>query len=310
MRFRPDRLVFAPMVPPAYAGERTISGVRYRGAVLAVTVRGSGNGVASVRLDGRPLPRAEVPATLTGTHTVEIEMNGRWPAGRINLVPNRWAPETPVASLQGDVLSWTAIPGAARYRVLANGRAAGVTREPRFAIPRPAVVTEYQVASVDSAGVESFLSEPVRVEPAGAVTLARPVGAPLEREHTGFTGAGYVRLTREMNTRVNVPVRVACAGVYDVDARYANGSGPINTEAKTGIRALLVDGREAGVLVMPHRGTNLWNDWGYGTAVRVRLSPGEHTLTLAFTPLDENMDGKVNTALLDHLRLTRVGGCR
>ena len=79
MRFLPDRLAFSPMVPPAYAGERTLSNLRYRGAVLAVTVRGHGDGVASARLDGRP--RAEVPATVTGAHTLEIVMNGRWPAG-------------------------------------------------------------------------------------------------------------------------------------------------------------------------------------------------------------------------------------
>jgi hypothetical protein len=94
--------------------------------------------------------------------------------------------------------------------------------------------------------------------------------------------------------------------VYLVEPRYANGSGPINTDAKAAIRTLRVDGREAGVLVMPQRGTDRWTDWGYGTALRVRLAPGAHTLTLAFTPLDENMDGRVNTALLDHLRLTHV----
>jgi hypothetical protein len=79
-----------------------------------------------------------------------------------------------------------------------------------------------------------------------------------------------------------------------------------------------VDGGDAGVLVMPQRGADRWTDWGYGTALRVRLTPGEHVLTLAYTPLDENMDRRVNTALLDHLRLTllapdeRAGGaaCR
>jgi hypothetical protein len=99
-------------------------------------------------------------------------------------------------------------------------------------------------------------------------------------------------------------VQVACGGVYAVDARYANGSGPINTDAKAAIRTLRVDGGDVGVLVMPQRGTDRWTDWGYGTALRVRLSPGEHVLTLAYTPLDENMDRRVNTALLDHVRLT------
>jgi hypothetical protein len=39
--------------------------------------------------------------------------------------------------------------------------------------------------------------------------------------------------------------------------------------------------------------------------VRVQLG-GAQTLTLAYTPLDENMDRRENTALLDHLRLTRI----
>jgi hypothetical protein len=167
-------------------------------------------------------------------------------------------------------------------------------------------VAEYQVLAVDSAGLESFLSEPVRVAPDDAVTITRPVGAPLEREHAGFTGDGYVRLTREMNTSLQVPVRITCGGVYRVEPRYANGSGPINTDAKAAIRTLRVAGDDVGVLVMPQRGTDRWTDWGYGTALRVTLGSGEHILTLAFTALDENMDGDVNTALLDHLRLTRL----
>jgi hypothetical protein len=306
MRFRPDRLELRPMVPPSYAGERTLSGLRYRGATLTIVVRGHGDGVARVRLDGRPVERAEIPASLTGAHTVEIEMNGRWPAARVNVVPNRWSPETPTVTRAGDALTWPAVPGAVRYAVYRNGREAMTTAEPRAALNRTARVAEYQVLAVDSAGLESFLSEPVLVAADEAVTLARPRGTALEREHEGFTGPGYVRLTREANTRVEVPVQVACGGTYAIEPRYANGSGPINTDAKVAVRTLLVDGRPAGVLVMPQRGTDRWSDWGYGTALRVRLAVGAHTLALAFTPLDENMDGRVNTALLDHLRLTHL----
>lgn len=306
MRFRPDRLVLAPMVPPAYGGERTLRGLRYRDALLTITVRGHGDGIASVRLDGRAIDRAEIPATLTGAHTVEIEMNHRWPAARMNLVPNRWSPATPAVTLRGDTLAWPTVPGAVRYAVHRNGRAATTTADTRAAIGPRDGVAEYQVLAVDSAGLESFLSEPILLAPDDAVILARPAGSALESEHAGFSGDGYVRLTREANTRVDMPVTVPCGGVYRVDARYANGSGPINTEAKAAIRTLLVDGRGAGVLVMPQRGTDRWNEWGYGTDLRVRLGPGAHTLTLAFTPLDENMDGRVNTALLDHLRLIRL----
>jgi hypothetical protein len=310
LRFRPDRLVFAPMVPPAYAGERTLSNLRWRGSTLAVTVRGFGDGVARARVDGRPVSAAELPATLTGSHTVELEMNGRWPAAAIHRVDNRWAPETPVASLRDGAIAWTAVPGAAMYRVYRNGRLLATTRATRIAPSGTDPLAEYQVMAVDAARTESFLSEPVRAERPGAVTIARPHGAPLEREHAGFTGAGYVRLTRAENTSVPVPATVACAATYDVDARYANGSGPINTDAKAAIRTLLADGRPAGVLVMPQRGVNAWESWGYGTPVRLDLAAGPHTFTLAFTPLDENMDRHENTALLDHLRLTRVSACR
>jgi hypothetical protein len=306
MRFDPDRLRFTPMVPPAYDGERTLSGLRYRGATLAITVRGHGDGVASVRLDGRPVERAEVPASLAGEHTVEIQMNGRWPAGQINRVENRFAPEMPVARLQGDLLTWGEVPGAVRYAVYRNGRRAATTTETRVALGAADRVAEYQVLSVDSAGAESFLSEPVRMVDDDAVLIARPRDALLEREHAGFTGQGYVRLMRLANTTVQVPVRVVCGGVYAIDARYANGSGPINTDAKAAIRTLLVDGREVGVLVMPQRGTDRWTDWGYGTALQVPLTPGEHTLTLTYGEWDENMDRAVNTALLDHLRLTQL----
>ena len=294
------------MVPPAYSGERTLTGLRYRGATLNITVRGHGDGVAFVRLDGRPVERAEVPGTLTGTHTVEIQMNGRWTPTTINRVENRWSPETPVTRIEGDLLVWDAVPGAAHYAVFHDGGPVEPTGERQFAMSGAGVVAEYQVAAVDSSGLTSFLSEPVRVEPEGSVIVARPVGAPLEREHAGFSGDGYVRLTRETNTEVQVPVRITCGGHYLVEPRYANGSGPINTDAKAAIRTLRVGSDDIGVLVMPQRGTDRWTDWGYGTSLVLEFEPGEYTLVLAFTDRDENMDGRVNTALFDHLRLTRL----
>jgi hypothetical protein len=57
---------------------------------------------------------------------------------------------------------------------------------------------------------------------------------------------------------------------------------------------------------MPQRGAGAWTSWGYSNPVRVRLAPGAHTLTLTYTALDENMDRRVNTALLDHVRVARL----
>lgn len=304
MRLRPDRLVFRPMVPPSYRGERTLSGVRYRGAILTVTVRGFGDRMARSRLDGRAVARAEVPAELVGAHTLELDLNGRWPDSRINVVESRYSLAAPRVQLRGDTLAWMPVPGAAHYVVRRNGRRDTVTLATYRTVAHEPALSEYQVLAVDSAGVESFLSEPVRVVADAAVTITEPPAAQLEHEHAGSTGAGYVTLTRERNTTIEIPVSVARSGLYAVDARYANGSGPINTDSKAAVRTVAVDGRTLGVVVMPQRGQDRWTDWGYSNALRVKLSPGRHVVTLTYSPLDENMSRTVNTALLDHVRLT------
>ena len=157
-----------------------------------------------------------------------------------------------------------------------------------------AALGEHQVVAVDSGGLQSFLSEPLRMVPAGAEQVFRPAGAPV----------GPVRIERAAGRPVKFAVRVPHAGRYAIDVRYANGSGPINTEDKVAVRTLLVDGRAAGVLVMPQRGAGRWDDWGYTNPLVVSLAAGRHTLSLAWTPLDENMNRHVSTALLEHLRVT------
>jgi hypothetical protein len=173
-------------------------------------------------------------------------------------------------------------------------------------VERESGLAEYQVAAIDARGLESFLSEPIRVVPPEAVLIAQPTDAAVDTTQVGADSDGYVELTVEANTAVQFTVEVPTAGTYSIDARYANGSGPINTGDKAAIRSLMVDGTRAGSLVMPHRGADLWTDWGYSSALEVPLSEGTHTLTLAYTPADRNMNGAVNRALVDHVRLTRL----
>jgi hypothetical protein len=145
------------------------------------------------------------------------------------------------------------------------------------------------------------------VVPDGAEQLVKAAGDSLEREYAGFTGAGYLRLTRDRNVSVAIPVQVARAGSYAIDFRYANGNGPVNTEDKVAVRTVLVDGNTTGVVVLPQRGVNRWSEWGWSNALHVSLTPGAHTVTVAYTRFDENMNRRENTALLDALRLTRLG---
>ena len=305
MRLEPDRALFRPMVPPSYGGQRVLRGLRYRDATLDIAVQGHGTGVARVMLDGREVSRAEVPASLTGHHILEITLDGRWPESMVNLVDNRFAPATPRTEMRAGALTWPAVPDAAHYVVHRNGRPIEHTAMRAAAIATMDGLDEYQVLAVNAAGDQSFLSAPVRVLPENADQAVHPDGA-LEREHAGFTGAGYLRLERERNTRVDLQVTVDRDAWYALDVRYANGSGPVNTADKVALRTLLVDGRDAGVIVMPQRGENRWEDWGWSNVQRAWLTAGSHTITLAYGPLDENMHRHENTALLDHLRVTRI----
>ena len=307
MRLLPDRMVFQPMVPPAYTGDRALTNLHYRSATLAITVHGYGSGVARSTLDGHTVPRAEIPAALAGPHALEIWLDGRWRHEPINVVKNIASPAAPRVSLEGGVLRWPRVNDATRYVVYRNGRPVSSNASLRAAVVRGPGLAEYQVLSVDAVGRESFLSEPVRITSAADVIIVRPPAAGLEHTYAGFTGAGYLPLTRERNTRVEAAVTVPVGGVYAIDARYANGSGPINTDSKAALRTLLVDGKDRGVLVMPQRGRDQWTRWGYSNSLAVRLARGAHTVVITYETLDQNMNRYVNTALLNHVRLTRMG---
>lgn len=313
VRVHADHMAFEPFVPRGYNGERTLDGLRYRDAVLTVTVRGFGSGVARVLLDGRPVPRAEVPATLTGEHTIDITLDGELPESSLNMVENLYSPATPVATARERTLSWEPVPDAVDYVVHANGLPVLITTATSAALPAttdttpdPDRLTVYQAQARDGRGLMSFLSDPVRVRGEAEEWLVQPPAGTLERRHDGFTGGGYVPLTIDRNRSLRIPVEVPADGLYAIDVRYANGSGPINSGSSAAIRSLMVDGSRKGALVMPHRGADLWTDWGYSSPVRVALTAGRHLLTLALTDTDRNMDMEVNDALLDHVRLTRL----
>ncbi|MFD9704474.1 glycosyl hydrolase family 65 protein [Lentzea sp. NPDC059081] len=74
LRYTDQALTFAPNLPAGW-GDVTLQNLRYRGADLTITLRGAGTVIAAVKVDGQS-SRAEIPASLTGSHTVEITLTG------------------------------------------------------------------------------------------------------------------------------------------------------------------------------------------------------------------------------------------
>jgi hypothetical protein len=115
-----------------------------------------------------------------------------------------------------------------------------------------------------------------------------------------------VETGKNIHTNINIPVTVKETGLYAVDLRYANGNGPVNTENKCAIRTLDVNGKFAGTFVLPQRGREEWSNWGFSNPVKVRLTKGINTLSIRFAEYNENMNGEINQAMLDYLRVIRL----
>ena len=309
MDFQVDRLMFRPFVPQALQGSCRLTGFRYRQAVLDVEMHGFGNTIRRITMDGQPLPDATVPASLTGAHSIRIELANEVPAAATqNKVAHHVSPMTPAVTYAAGRLSWTTVEGATAYQVLRNGQFAGRITETNFPVPAPGGYAAYQVLAVDAAGYQSFVSEPL---PVGLKEVSHTFeleasNAKSAKPYKGYTGQGFVETSTTLNRTVTARVMVPATGLYAIDFRYANGNGPLNTSNKCAIRTLRHGKQMLGTVVLPQRGVEEWSDWGYSNPVLVPLEKGTYPLTLSLEPANENMNGEVNQAMLDHLRLIRL----
>ncbi len=311
IEFGTDRLLFHPFVPRALAGDLRLDNFKYRDAVLDITVTGYGNEIKSFTVDGRPSKPEILARDARGRMKVNIVMaDNEIPPLRVNNTSNLKAPLTPVAWLEGSLLCWNPIEYINRYIVLRDGRRVAETTCTTFDASIPG---EYQVIGVADDGTEGFASEPRSTRPVhvvqlpgeGTDMLSKEVAYRPEAPVAGFNGSGFVELDKA-SPALDVQVAVDRPGRYAISLRYANGNGPVNTENRCGVRTLYVDGKNCGTVVMPQRGRNNWNDWGRSNSLIVELEPGEHTLSVAMLPYDENMNIATNHVLVDEIVLTLI----
>jgi hypothetical protein len=307
MTFEKDQLVFNPVIPESFKGTYTLKNFKYRKGTWQISVKGSGDGISSFKVDGIETPEHVLHAATTGMHSVEIVMNGKPDYSQFKPVPNLTAPETPVLSVENNRLSWTAIKGAREYMVFSNGIKRNSTPETFIEITDKNRVTEYQVLAVDSAGIESFLSNPVSQVPEESATIlqAEDFNLPHVNKTEGFSGKGYVHFIS--NNKKALVIRLnSDGGKYALRMRYANGTGPVNTDNNCAIRSLYVNGIFSGSLVFPQRGRDEWSNWGMTNVEWITLKKGVNLLTIKYEDFNRNMDGEVNEFLLDYILLQRM----
>ncbi len=150
-----------------------------------------------------------------------------------------------------------------------------------------------------------FSCKPFEYIPAGSLTVVNADKIGKQAHHSSRTRIRHLASSscRHKNTDVTFKVNVDSGGDYLLDVRYANGEGPINTENKCAIRMLYINGQEAGAIVMPQRGIDEWLSTGFSNMLRIKLKEGVNELSLRHEI--DNMNGTVNTALLQYVRIIR-----
>lgn len=124
--------------------------------------------------------------------------------------------------------------------------------------------------------------------------------------YQGYSGRGFIETSIEHNKTIEIPIEIATEGLYAFDIKYSNGNGPVNTENKCAIRNLAIGDRDINAFVFPQRGSAEWSNWGYSNLLQVNLSKGSHKLIITYEDFNKNMNGEINQAMLDYLRVFKL----
>lgn len=309
-----EGITIQPLIPKGWMSKKQLTNLKYRKAILDITIQGYGDRVSAFYIDGKKLKEPFVSSSMNGRHSVRIVMNDQFSRYDEHAVePANYSPHTPIAWLDGATrMSWQQVQGVKEYKILRNGSSIAIQPESNiegnyYDIPDEEGFAEYQVVAVDSLGVESFASEPLvrfgisNVRHYDMTAFAEPTTL---KSCQGYSGNGAIEITSTSNTRIDLRINVPADGTYLIDFRYANGTGSPTSGNSCASRMLWYNGRRVGNVVFPQRGKDLWSNWGYSTPVVLKLNQGEQSLVLIYELDNQNMSpDNVNRAILDHLRL-------
>lgn len=310
MEFKPNGIEFSPFIPTFISDDIRISNFKYRKSILNITIRGSGNTIDSMYIDNQQSPDNFYPATMKGRHNILIVMKDfNNVTTDINLSPVVEMPSTPQIKWNQNVGNINNYLTGLTYKVYLNGEMSHKVKSKYFVIrPKVEKYTTVMVNSYDSI-YTSFATKPHELIPHGSLIVKElrnyaPAGTSFIKD---AKAKKFVESTTSKNTDIRIPVHAVQEGTYFIDVRYANGNGPINTENKCAIRSLIVNGTFEGALVMPQRGIGEWLNTGFSNMIQVKLKAGKNLLQIKYLePYNVNMNGIVNTALIEYIRIIKM----
>lgn len=308
-------LQFNPIIPENLIKNAVyLKNFHYRNATINITVRGTGNKVKYLKLNGKEqvLP-FELSARLKGKFDIEIEMTtDKSLSNKITIAESSprkcWSPVEPVLKAKNDKLSWTQIPGL-KY-MIHGAKTDKVAVSPYYLSDKPNGF--YSIYAVDAKGFESDLSNPIVHSSSTAVYEAEDAKYKSVAENLakGFSGKGYVVDFIQNTSDVEFSLNIPETGNYALGLVGSNGRGPHDVYCF--IRSVFIDDVDTGTFILESSGNwNLWTNSNY--LILKNVAAGKHTLKLRLNPenkgYDNNMShekGNANDGYIDYLKVIKL----
>lgn len=278
----PSGMTFSPMVPAAFTGEKRIEGLRYRNSTLDVNILGTGDRVASFKLDSISIDDRSVSPDLSGHHTVTITLSGN----DLNCKPlkveaSKTIPPLPVVKWSSPFdFTITNFDRQSRYGVYINGVMEEAISSDHYSICQSGL-TVTDIVPMPSADCAGYTAKPhVYIPPSNLITIPAssitPRRPPRHFIKDPATATNYIELAARHNTRITCYANVPDEGDYLITIGYSNGTD------RCALRTLDVNDRYAATLIFPPRRALDWISVYPSTTAEVHLNAGVNKLALTY----------------------------
>lgn len=225
LNFTPDGIEFNPVVPVCFGGDKVIRNLKYRKGVLDITVKGTGNSVDFILLDGKRVDGNFVPAEkLEGRHSIILTMNGNHKSdAHVTIAASGMRiPDAPTIERTSDSVRIVDFDESLAYWLVVNGERSNNIAQASFVLPAVDNFTEFSVVAASKYGY-GYTSRAMVLP--GAVSYHVPVVAP---------AAGSDTVSATFNT--------SAAGTYWLSVLYSGkflGSDMRTVSANTHVQGVV-----------------------------------------------------------------------
>lgn len=284
LRLQPDGIHFSPMVPSGFKGVKHIRSLKYRDALLDISLHGTGDRIASFAIDSVSGISPMIPASISGHHKIDIVLTGNNIAEKkLNISPENILPGAPeIDWLTDRTARITDFNPDARYIVHVNGVTTEEISTENFNIntgnDEP---TFCEISLIDSQGFQSVAPRPHIYAPAGTmVTIPAsslsPRRAPMHLIKDYSVATNYIELAARHNTRITCYANIEREGDYFITIGYSNGS---NICA---LRSLDINDEAAGTIISPSVRPDDWITTGSSNTLTIPLKRGVNKIALTY----------------------------